>query len=83
MNPKNQNRSNPKFQNALAPKVDAPMYSYTSVCCSVQATKTPCVKVGKKEALLQGLGSWRCSACRKSCACRRWKNPLDKETETQ
>ncbi len=56
--------------NANKPKAvvkQGPVNSYTSVCCNVPATKKACVRVGKKEALLQGLGSWRCSGCKKAC----------------
>ncbi len=31
------------------------------------ATKPACVRVDKKKALEQGLGSWRCSGCHKAC----------------
>ena len=58
-----------------------PVYSYTSVCCSAQATKTPCLKVDAKSAETQGLGTFRCSACRKACKCTRQKNQVDKKTE--
>src|ERR1019366_9000959 len=43
-----------------------PVNSYTSVCCSLPASKPGCTKVDKKKALEQGLGSWRCSGCRKA-----------------
>jgi hypothetical protein len=43
-----------------------PVNTYTSVCCSMPATKKACVKVGKKDALVQGLGSWRCPGCHKA-----------------
>jgi hypothetical protein len=55
-----------------------PKFIYTSQCCGAQATKTPCVKVDKKTAETQGLGSWRCPTCRKNCKVSRTKNPLDK-----
>jgi hypothetical protein len=55
-----------------------PKYVYTSACCGAQATKTPCVKVDKKAAETQGLGTFRCSTCHKACKCGRSKNPLDK-----
>jgi hypothetical protein len=44
-----------------------PVNSYTSVCCSVPAKKPHAgeLPAGKKERL--GLGSWRCTACGKSC----------------
>src|SRR5208282_4175653 len=44
-----------------------PVNSYLSVCCGVPATKKACVRVDKKEALVQGLGSWRCTGCTKPC----------------
>jgi hypothetical protein len=37
-----------------------PKFIYVSACCGAQATKTPCVRVDKKAAETQGLGSWRC-----------------------
>ena len=43
-----------------------PVLQYTSVCCSMPATKPACVKVDKKKALEQGLGSWRCTGCHKA-----------------
>ena len=43
-----------------------PVNAYTSVCCGLPATKPGCVKVDKKKALEQGLGSWRCSGCHKA-----------------
>lgn len=57
-----------------------PKFVYTSSCCGAQATKTPCVKVDKKTAETQGLGTFRCSTCHKACKCGRSKNPLDKAT---
>jgi hypothetical protein len=51
----------------VAVKPKGPVNTYTSVCCSVPATKTPCVAVSKKDALVQGLGKFRCSACKKRC----------------
>ena len=44
-----------------------PVNTYTSVCCGLPASKPGCVKVDKKKALEQGLGSWHCSGCRKAC----------------
>jgi hypothetical protein len=55
-----------------------PKFLYTSVCCNLNAAKVPCVRVDKKTAETQGLGTFRCSGCRKACACHRVKNPLDK-----
>ena len=66
-----------KKPNKPAPKANVlPIFSYTSKCCSVQAVKSPCMFVGvkSKEAETQGLGGWRCSACKKPCKCNRHKN---------
>jgi hypothetical protein len=60
-----------------------PRFIYTSSCCNVQATKTPCVKVDKKSAETQGLGKFRCPTCRKACKCGRLKNPLDKASKEE
>lgn len=57
------------------------IFLYTSSCCGAQAMKTPCVKVDKKTAETQGLGTFRCSICHKACKCGRTKNPLDKAGE--
>lgn len=46
-------------------KPRGPVYAYTSVCCSLPAVKKPCVAVGKKDALTQTLGKFRCSGCKK------------------
>lgn len=51
-----------------------PVFSYTSVCCTERATKTPCVKVDKKSAETQGLGTFRCGKCNKPCKVTRQKN---------
>lgn len=59
----------------------APVFSYFSKCCNVLAIKPPCVKVSPKEAETQGLGSWRCGKCNKSCDVTRVKNGLDKDPE--
>jgi hypothetical protein len=37
------------------------------VCCSLPASKPGCVKVDKKKALEQSLGTWRCTECHKAC----------------
>jgi hypothetical protein len=60
-----------------------PVFVYTSQCCSATATKPPCVFLGMraKESGNQGLGSWRCSSCHKSCTCTRAKIALDKAPE--
>lgn len=42
-----------------------PVYSYTSACCGLPAVKKPCVAVGKKDALVQSLGKFRCTGCKK------------------
>jgi hypothetical protein len=59
-----------------------PINTYTSVCCSLPATKPGCVKVDKKKALEQGLGSWHCSGCRKSCKVNRSKNAPQNQDST-
>lgn len=48
-------------------KSRGPVNTYTSVCCSLPASKPACIKVDKKKALEQSLGTWRCSGCRKAC----------------
>jgi hypothetical protein len=50
---------------------ERPIFSYTSKCCNVQATKTPLLK---SEGADGTLGSWRCSQCKKPCSCTRTKN---------
>lgn len=65
-----------------------PTNSYTSVCCNALAEKPACVSFGNvttreglmiktvardKAADTQGLGSWRCSSCRKPCSVIRAK----------
>jgi hypothetical protein len=64
----------------VAVQKGTPVYSYTSVCCNAQASKAPCYAFGEKskEAETQGLGTFRCSTCRKACKCTRQKNSLDK-----
>jgi len=57
-----------------------PKFLYTSVCCNLNASKAPCV-ADKKAAESQGLGTFRCTGCRKACACHRVKNPLDKANQ--
>lgn len=57
-------RGNPKKPVAVK---RGPVNVYTSVCCGLPATKPACVKVDKKKALEQGMGSWRCSGCHKAC----------------
>jgi hypothetical protein len=56
-------RGNPKGPVAVK---RGPVNSYTSVCCSLPAVKPGCIKVDKKKALEQGLGTWRCSGCHKA-----------------
>jgi len=60
-----------------------PKFLYTSKCCGLPATKAPCVCVclGSKEAETQGLGTFRCTGCKKACKCTRIKNVLDKKSE--
>jgi hypothetical protein len=54
---------------------ERPVFSYTSKCCGVQATKTPLLKAKTMDdATEQSLGSWRCSSCKKPCSCTRTKN---------
>jgi hypothetical protein len=48
------------------------VYAYVSVCCSVLADKPSLRKTKEAEGTL---GSWRCSACGKSCKVR----PTSKE----
>ena len=50
-------------------KPRGPVNTYTSVCCSAPATKPACVQVDKKKALEQGLGTFRCTGCKKPCKC--------------
>lgn len=60
------------------PLADA-KFSYWSVCCNEVAKKTPSVAtnkttqpwLGAKPEAEGSLGSWRCSACGKSCKCTR------------
>jgi hypothetical protein len=54
---------------------EKPIFSYTSKCCNVQATKMPLLKAKTMDdAVDQSLGKWRCSGCRKRCICTRTKN---------
>lgn len=74
--PKKQRNKGPKRPKPAAPvKAGNPMFVYTSVCCVVKATKTPCWFVGKDsdEAKTQSLGTFRCGACGKKCKCNRTK----------
>lgn len=52
-----------------------PKFNYTSKCCNAQAVKPPVTAFGmdSEEAKTQGLGTWRCSQCRKKCSCIRTK----------
>lgn len=43
-----------------------PVFEYFSVCCTALATKAPCLKVSKKDAETNSLGTWRCTNCRKA-----------------
>lgn len=57
-------RSKPKGPVAVK---RGPSNTYTSVCCGAPSKKPACVRVDKKKAAEQGLGSWRCFTCGKSC----------------
>jgi hypothetical protein len=63
-----------------------PKFAYTSVCCNALAEKPACVSFGSvttrdglqvktvardKAAETQGLGSWRCTQCRKAASVTR------------
>src|ERR1035437_418470 len=58
-------RSKPHTKPVSKPR--GPVNTYTSVCCGLPASKPGCVKVDKKKALEQGMGTWHCSGCRKAC----------------
>ena len=55
-----------------------PVKSYTSVCCSLPASKPRAgqkemakdAETGKTKEVAKGLGKWRCSGCRKVCKVR-------------
>ena len=55
-----------------------PVKSYTSVCCSLPASKPRAgqkemakdPETGKTKEVAKGLGKWRCSGCRKVCKVR-------------
>lgn len=69
-------------QSKVIRNVTNPVYQYTSVCCQADGTKPPCVKPrDKKDSLVNSLGHWRCTACRKPCSVTRHKIAVDKETE--
>lgn len=53
---------------------NAPIFSYVSVCCNELASKQPCVKVSKKDAVTNSLGSWNCNKCKQKCKVTRTKN---------
>jgi hypothetical protein len=66
-------------KNGVKPKATpnhAPVKSYTSKCCNAPATKPPAgqksmeknPESGKVEKSSKGLGSWRCTVCKKRCA---------------
>jgi hypothetical protein len=55
---------------------DNAAYLYLCDCHSVPATKPSCVKVDKKTAETQTLGSWRCSTSQKPCKVRRVNQPV-------
>lgn len=71
------------FKKAVPTLKGEPVYAYTSVCCGERATKTPCLKVDKKSAETQGLGTFRCPKCRKACKCQRTKNDRLEGTQTK
>lgn len=63
-----------------------PVFAYASVCCNALAEKPACKSFGSvttREGLMvktvardkasetQGLGSWRCTQCRKPCSVTR------------
>ena len=51
----------------VAAKPRGPVYTYTSECHGAPATKKACSATNKKDALLQGLGKFRCTECKKRC----------------
>lgn len=51
----------------VAAKPKGPVYAYTSECHGAPATKKACSATNKKDALLQGLGKFRCTECKKPC----------------
>lgn len=63
------------------------VFSYISKCCGAQANKPPCEwekedrKEGKKSQ--SGLGSWRCSQCKKGCSVSRSARITPITTESQ
>jgi len=74
---KPRNKSVPKTVNLRDAK-----FAYFSVCCNAIADKPPCsvpqnARIGTylgaipPDDRLVGLGSWRCSTCRKSCKVQR------------
>ena len=73
---RNQRNKGPKKPKTAAPaKAKNPVFAYTSVCCSVPATKPPVIAVGyrSEEAKTQTLGKFRCTKCGKRCKCNRSK----------
>lgn len=68
---KQQNRGpKPKAIKAIKP-LDAPVFLYLSVCCSLKATKPALLKTADAEGTL---GSWHCTGCGKSAKVTRIKN---------
>jgi hypothetical protein len=78
--PKEQRNRGPKVKaiKPVAKPLDAPAFLYFSVCCNLRATKPALLKSGDAEGTL---GSWRCTACGKSCKCNRTKNSPEIKTE--
>lgn len=51
------------------------VYLYLCECHGVPATKPSCIKVDKKSAETQTLGSWRCSMTQKPTKVKRVNKP--------
>jgi hypothetical protein len=71
----------PQKQKKLPVLKGEPVFIYTSNCCNANAQKAPCMYVDKKTAETQGLGTFRCSGCRKVAKVTRSKNKLDKDDQ--
>lgn len=59
-----------------------PVFSYTSVCCSMPASKKPCaidgsVEFADRNKLEHSLGTWNCTKCRKKAKVTRSKNKVE------
>lgn len=66
------------------------LFVYISKCCGAKATKPACevekgqrigTYVGAKPEGEAGLGTWRCSQCRKVCSVSRHVNKPEKQQE--